>query len=99
VGATHGAGVSISAGSLLIDGAGAPNITGVVAGDLGAPGPIDVTIANDAQIVNAALIYSSNSFAGAAAKVSLSAGTLTINGANAAGNTGVESDVFGNGAG
>ncbi len=99
VGATPGAGVSISAGSLLIDGAGAPNFTGVVAGDLGAPGPIDVTIANDAQIVNGGLIYSANSFAGAAAKVSLSAGTLTIDGANAAGTTGIESDALGNGAG
>ena len=99
VGAMPGAGVSVSAGSLLIDGEGAPNVTGVVAGDRGAPGAINVTIANDAQIVNGGLIYSANSFAGAAAKLALTAGTLTIDGANAAGTTGIESDAFGNGAG
>jgi filamentous hemagglutinin family protein len=99
LGATPGAGVSVSAGSLLIDGEGLPTITGVVAGDFGAPGPINIVIGNDAQIVNGGLIFSSNSFAGAAARISLSAGTLTIDGANGAGTTGIESDALGNGSG
>jgi filamentous hemagglutinin family protein len=98
-GATPGAGVSVSAGSLLIDGEGLANITGVVAGDLGAPGPINVAIGNDARIANGGLIFSSNSFAVAAARISLSAGTLTIDGANGAGNTGILSSAFGTGSG
>jgi filamentous hemagglutinin family protein len=92
LGATAGAGVAINAGSLLIDGEAASVTTGVYAGaNTGAPGPITVAIGNDTQIIDGGGITSHNAYPGAAAKVSVSANNLTIDGGNASGFTGIES--------
>jgi filamentous hemagglutinin family protein len=92
VGATAGAGIAVNAGSLLIDGQAASVVTGIYAGSTtGAPAPITVAIGNDAQIINGGAISSFNAYPGVAANVSLSAGSLTIDGGTASAFTGIES--------
>ena len=92
LGTTAGAGVAVNAGNLLIDGQAAGVTTGIYAGsNTGAPGPITVAIGNEAQIINGGGITSHNAYPGAAANVSVSANTLTIDGGNAGGFTGIES--------
>src|SRR3984885_1987310 len=100
LGATAGAGIVVNAGSLLIDGEAASVATGIYAGSTtGAPGPITVAIGNDAQIINGGAISSFNPYPGAAGNVSLSANTLTIDGGNATGFTGIESLAAAGGTG
>jgi filamentous hemagglutinin family protein len=92
LGASPGIGITINAGSLLIDGESSGSVTGIYAGGgVSAPGPVSITIGNEAEIANGGSIISFNASAGAAAHLSLSAGSLAINGANDGFFTGVES--------
>jgi filamentous hemagglutinin family protein len=100
LGTTAGAGIAVNAGSLLIDGEAASVVTGIYAGSTtGAPAPITVAIGNDAQIINGGAISSFNTYPGGAANVSLSAGSLTIDGGTASAFTGIESLAAGAGTG
>jgi filamentous hemagglutinin family protein len=90
----------LSAGSLTIDGMNANSRTGLssMAGDEGA-GPITVAASGGALIANGGLIYSQTAGGGVGADISMSAGTLTIQGASATYQTGIlsENDAAGNG--
>jgi filamentous hemagglutinin family protein len=100
LGATAGAGVTVNAGSLLIDGQSSGAVTGIYAGGGAAvPAPITVAIGKDAQIINGGSITSSNASAGAAARVSVAANSLTINGGDSSSFTGVESVTAASGSG
>jgi filamentous hemagglutinin family protein len=101
LGVSGAAGVTVNAGSLLIDGESSGAVTGIYAGGAAAvPGPISVAIGKDAQIINGGSITSSNLSASAAARVSVAANTLTIDGGNSSSFTGIESvaAASGNGA-
>jgi filamentous hemagglutinin family protein len=98
-GATAGGGIAVNAGSLLIDGQDSTASTGIYAGYPGAPGPVTIAIGHDATILSGGVVRSYNAYPAAAANVSLSANSLTIDGGNESSFTGILSEAVASGSG
>jgi len=108
-GSTNGGAIEVNAGSLLIDGLGLAinetafqqtgfsTLTDAAGIGTDAAGPITVAVGNDVNIVNGGAILSGTFGPGAAGNLSLSAKTLTINGANYSGFTGVANETLASG--